>query len=66
MPTHIHLLIQPAENTNLSNIMYWIKLRSAKYWNSIHGSVDHMWGSRYFARAVKNHHEYEAIVLVRG
>ncbi|MCL2412187.1 MAG: transposase [Treponema sp.] len=59
MPTHIHLLIQPREGTNLSMVMQWIKTRSAKCWNRIHGSTDHMWGHRYFARNVKEPQEFE-------
>ena len=43
MPTHIHLLIEPGEGTNLAVIMGWIKTRTAKWWNKIHGSKDHMW-----------------------
>ena len=62
MPTHIHLLIKPTEKTNLSDIMHWIKIHSAKRWNCVHGSSDHLWGSRYFAQAVKNNEEYEAII----
>jgi REP element-mobilizing transposase RayT len=62
MPTHIHLLIKPKTAANLSAIMHWIKLMSAKRWNFIHGSIDHVWGSRYFSRAVKNEQEYEHIM----
>jgi putative transposase len=62
MPTHIHLLIQPAESTSLSVIMQWIKIQSAKWWNTVHGSTDHLWGSRYFARAVKDPQEYEFVM----
>jgi putative transposase len=62
MPTHIHLLIQPEENAPLSTIMHWIKTHSAKRWNNIHGSSDHLWGHRYFARAVKDPQEYEFIM----
>jgi putative transposase len=62
MPTHIHLLIQPPPAANLSVIMQWIKLNSAKRWNNIHGSIDHLWGNRYFARAVKDPQEYEYIM----
>jgi len=62
MPTHIHLLIEPGEGTNLSMIMQWIKTRSASRWNKIHGSTDHMWGHRYFSRVVKDPHEFEAIM----
>jgi len=59
MPTHIHLLIEPTEGTSLSKIMQWIKTRSARRWNFIHGSTDHVWGDRYFARIVKNPLEFE-------
>ena len=62
MPTHIHLLIVPAEGTSLSVIMQWIKTNSAKRWNCIHGSTDHLWGARYFARAVKDAEEYNFIM----
>ena len=58
MPTHIHLLLTPAENTNITQIMRWIKTRSAKRWNSIHGSIDHLWGQRFFARPVKDLYDY--------
>ncbi|MCL2762973.1 MAG: transposase [Treponema sp.] len=61
MPTHIHLLIQPANGTNMSDIMHWIKIHSAKRWNFIHGSTDHMWGKRYFARMVKDPQEFEYV-----
>jgi REP element-mobilizing transposase RayT len=52
MPTHIHLLIKPGSAENLSKIMQWIKTNSAKRWNRIHGATDHLWGNRFFARAV--------------
>ena len=58
MPTHIHLLITPENDTNLSKIMQWIKAHSAKRWNFIHGSSDHLWGERFFARALKDRREY--------
>lgn len=62
MPTHIHLLIEPGEGTNLSMIMQWIKTRSAVRWNKIHGSRDHMWGHRFFARAVKDPLEFDFVM----
>jgi len=61
MPTHIHLLIQPPPTAQLSEIMHWIKLMSAKRWNNIHGSIDHLWGKRYFSRAVKDEQEYDYV-----
>ena len=62
MPTHIHLLIQPCEGVSLNKIMQWIKTRSARRWNHVHGSIDHLWGERYFARAVKDVHEFDFIM----
>jgi len=58
MPTHIHLLITPAEGTDLSRIMQWIKTISAKRWNRIHGSIDHLWGLRFFARPARDLRDY--------
>jgi len=58
MPTHIHLLITPENGTNLSRIIQWIKTHSAKRWNCIHGSKDHLWGDRFFSRPIKNLREY--------
>jgi len=62
MPTHIHLLIQPVTGTNLSEIMQWLKTRTAKRWNFIHGSRDHLWGNRYFARIVKDPEDYSSVM----
>ena len=62
MPTHIHLLIKPPKEKNLSEIMHWIKLHSSKYWNKVHGSIDHLWGARYFAREIKNPLEYYLVM----
>jgi len=62
MPTHIHLLIKPENGLCLSVIMQWIKANSAKYWNCIHGSSDHLWGHRYFARQIKNQQEYNFVM----
>jgi len=42
--------------------MQWIKTRSAKHWNRIHGSTDHLWGHRYFARPVRTPQEYEFVM----
>ena len=54
MPNHIHLLLAPANDTNLSRVIQWIKTHSAKRWNYIHGSKDHLWGERFFSRPVKD------------
>lgn len=62
MPTHIHLLIKPEEGSKLSEIMHWLKIHSAKRWNFIHGSSDHLWGNRYFARVVKDQIDYDSVM----
>ena len=61
MPTHFHLLIRPAEGTCLNRIIQWIKTRSARHWNCIHGSTDHVWGERFFARPIKNPEECDFV-----
>ncbi len=61
MPTHIHLLITPASGTNLSRIIQWIKTHSARRWNSIHGSKDHLWGERFFSRPLNNFQDYISV-----
>ena len=62
MPTHIHLLLEPKIGTKLSEIMQWIKTRSARRWNSIHGSIDHFWGERFFAKPVKDPQEFDFVM----
>jgi putative transposase len=62
MPTHIHLLIKPPIKPNLSVIMQWIKLHSALYWNKVHGSTDHLWEQRFFARVIRNDEEYNFVM----
>jgi putative transposase len=62
MPTHFHLLIEPAVGTNLSKIIQWIKTRSAKGWNCSNNSTDHIWGERFFSRIIKNQNEYETVM----
>ena len=61
MPNHIHLLLTPADNANISQIMHWIKTKSAKRWNCIHGSTDHLWGHRFFARPVRDLTDYFSV-----
>jgi putative transposase len=62
MPTHIYLLIKPTEKTYLSVIIQWINTISAKRWNIIHGSIDHLWGDRFFARAIQDQQEYDNVM----
>jgi len=61
MPTHIHLLMTPSVLSNMSDIMHWIKTQSSKRWNFIHGSTDHLWGARFFARAIGDMRDYSNV-----
>jgi len=58
MPNHIHLLITPGSGTNLSRIVQWIKTHSAKRWNRVNRSIDHLWGERFFSRQIKDLTDY--------
>jgi putative transposase len=62
MPTHIHLLIRPTGGGNPSQIMHWIKTQSSKHWNNVHGASNHLWGNRFFARAIKNDGDFLAVM----
>jgi putative transposase len=62
MPTHIHLLIKPENGISLSGIMQWIKTHSAKRWNFIHGSINHLWGDRFFSRVIEGPFDYFSVM----
>ncbi|MDR1178893.1 MAG: transposase [Spirochaetales bacterium] len=62
MPTHIHLLIIPGLGTNPAGIMHWIKMKSSKFWNSVHGSSGHIWGNRYFAGEIRTAENYRLVM----
>ncbi|MDR1466613.1 MAG: transposase, partial [Treponema sp.] len=50
MGNHIHLLIKPGKDGNLSVIMQWIKCNFTKAWNKAHGRKGHLWGERFYSR----------------
>ena len=61
MPTHIHLLITPGKEINLSKIVQWVKTMFAKEWNKYHESIDHIWGERFFSRPIKDSDDFNNI-----
>ena len=63
MDNHFHLLIKPGKETNLSDLMGWIKSVFAIRWNKAHGSSGHVWGERFYSRPIKEEdiEELEAI-----
>jgi putative transposase len=52
MDNHIHFLIKPGKDANLSQIMQWIKCNFAKAWNKVHGLKGHVWGERFYSRII--------------
>ncbi|MDR0785473.1 MAG: transposase, partial [Treponema sp.] len=52
MGNHIHFLIKPGKDANLSEIMQWIKCNFAKAWNKAHGRKGHVWGERFYSRII--------------
>jgi putative transposase len=52
MGNHIHCLIKPGKDGNLSKIMQWIKCNFAKAWNKANGRKGHVWGERFYSRII--------------
>jgi putative transposase len=52
MGNHIHFLIRPGEDGNLSEIMQWLKCNFAKAWNKAHGCKGHVRGERFYSRII--------------
>ena len=50
MSNHIHLVIQPGPDDNLSRIMQWVLSVFARAWNRAHGVKGHVWGDRFFSK----------------
>jgi putative transposase len=58
MDNHIHLLIQPLDNENLSKIMQWILSVFAIYFNKINKFSGHVWKGRFFSRIIEDIRQY--------
>jgi putative transposase len=52
MGNHIHFMIQPGAEVNLSHVMQWLKCNFAKAWNKAHGVKGHVWGDRFYSRII--------------
>ncbi|MBL8965955.1 MAG: transposase [Spirochaetaceae bacterium] len=49
---HFHLVIKPGRGESLSAIMRWIMSVFAMSYNRCHGLTGHVWGERFFSRAI--------------
>jgi REP element-mobilizing transposase RayT len=58
MDNHIHLLIKPDRNKNLSRIMQWILSVFAIRYNKKFGFVGHVWYDRFKSTIIESFHEY--------
>jgi putative transposase len=52
MSNHIHLMIQPRENTDISKIMQWILSVFAIRFNKIFGYKGHVWYDRFKSKII--------------
>ncbi|GAB1482110.1 hypothetical protein MASR2M78_09250 [Treponema sp.] len=58
MDNHVHLLIQPGDNENLSRIMQWTLANFAVAYNKQNDRSGHVWGERFFSRIINTLQEY--------
>jgi len=49
MGNHVHIIIKPGHNENLSAIMQWINSFFAIRYNRVLGCCGHVWGERFFS-----------------
>lgn len=54
MSNHIHLLIEPASDTNLSSIMQWLLSNFARRYNKLRGQFGHVWYDRFKSTVIKS------------
>jgi putative transposase len=54
MNNHIHFLIEPLKNANLSRIMQWILSVFAIHYNAIHKLRGHVWMNRFWSRIIED------------
>jgi putative transposase len=57
MDNHIHFLIKPLKDSNLSRIMQWILSVFAIYYNSEKKLSGHVWKSRFFSKIIDDIHQ---------
>jgi len=58
MGNHFHLILEPLKDANLSRIMQWTLSMFAQSYNRLQGLTGHVWGERFFSRAIKSIREY--------
>ena len=57
MSNHIHLLLEPAPDTNLSQLMQWILGVFAIRFNKLFGQIGHVWYDRFKSKIIHSFHQ---------
>lgn len=52
MPTHVHLLIEPASARDMSKFMHWLSRGYTSYFNNKYEKVGHLWQGRYKSKPI--------------
>lgn len=58
MGNHVHLLIVPGIEENLSRIMQWVLSGFAMAYNKRFNRSGHFWGERFFSRIIETFYDY--------
>jgi putative transposase len=66
MNNHIHLMIKPEKNENLSRIMQWILSKFAIAYNKIFKLFGHVWYDRFHSTIIYNFLQYVRTFLYIG
>lgn len=49
MPNHIHLVVMPLANKDVTRWMHWLFTTHSRHYNDKHGKVGHVWQGRFKA-----------------
>ena len=63
MGNHVHLILQPLENENLSKIMQWILSVFAMRFNKIFNYIGHVWYDRFKSKIIHSFRQFLATFL---
>ena len=59
MPDHVHLVVTPREDGNVSQVMYSLKLHTARQIGALLGSQGGIWQARFYERALRTRKDVE-------
>jgi REP element-mobilizing transposase RayT len=62
MPNHVHLLVRPANNHSLSDVLHSIKSFTSHKANAYLGRKGQFWQHEYFDRFIRNEKHYNATI----